>query len=368
MRTVTGTAPPDKHRPGKFSPRSSSPPTGPDPGLDALLADPALSCTAKLVAAALARHWAWGLKSLCWPADRSIAARIGRSVGQVQRGLRELESVGLLRREKTAETPTGRRLVLLWRVAGVSVGAQPDCSSARSGPCASARSKDRNREAGTEPENSDPPPRPRPEPIAEPTTVEPVESVMAAPSVAPSPAPVESPPTVEALPLIDLATIGRPAAPAPLPLLNARPQILGPDPAPAPAPARRRGLSLSRSELAALVAQTGDPILAAELTRATAPPPPAEPAPQTLATAALLAKLPGRHDLTSVATERLCQDLGDFKPATWAFCRKAVEGVVTRAVLPSVLLDCHRQATGGKARDRGRVFVVAWKREGRLVN
>ena len=81
----------------------------------------------------------------------------------------------------------------------------------------------------------------------------------------------------------------------------------------------------------------------------------------------MLAKLPGRHDLTSVATERLCQDLGDFKAPTWSFCRKAVEGVIARAVTASVLLDCFRQATGPQTRDRGRVFVVAWKREGRVT-
>src|SRR4051794_8180140 len=108
-----------------------------DPGLDRLLADPGLGSTAKTVAVALARHWAWS-KDHCWPADRTIAAHVGRSVGHVQRCLRQLEAAGWVDRERTDDVPNGRRLWLNWRRAG----AQPGPAPARSAPSAPARTEE----------------------------------------------------------------------------------------------------------------------------------------------------------------------------------------------------------------------------------
>ena len=51
-----------------------------DPGLDALLADLALGSTAKTIALALVKHWAW-YKDHCWPSDLTIALKIGKSRG-----------------------------------------------------------------------------------------------------------------------------------------------------------------------------------------------------------------------------------------------------------------------------------------------
>jgi hypothetical protein len=126
---------------------------------------------------------------------------------------------------------------------------------------------------------------------------------------------------------------------------------------------RRKRLGLTLEELIKVVGETADPILAAELARRTAPPAPPEPPPQALPTADLLAKLPGRHDLIAASTQRLAEETGDFKAASWSFFRKAVEAVVTRMVPLEVLLDCRRQATGPQAKNRGSVFVVSWKRE-----
>jgi hypothetical protein len=123
---------------------------------------------------------------------------------------------------------------------------------------------------------------------------------------------------------------------------------------------------MSLAELVSVVGETADPILAAELARRTAPPAPPEPSPGSLATAELLAGMPGRHDLIASATQRLCMDMGDFKPASWSFFRNAVEAVVTRSVSPEVLLDCLRQALGPKAKSPGKVFVVAWRREAQM--
>ena len=135
-------------------------------------------------------------------------------------------------------------------------------------------------------------------------------------------------------------------------------------PPPAPRPAsRRKGLGLDLAELAIIVGETADPILAAELARRTAPPGPPEPPPQTLPTAELFEMLPGRHDLIAAATQRLAAELGDFKVVSWKFFQQAVLAVVTRSVPPEVLLDCHRQATSPAAKNRGSVFVVAWQRE-----
>ena len=159
---------------------------------------------------------------------------------------------------------------------------------------------------------------------------------------------------------LDLRAIGRPAMPS-SPRINPPPS-----PPPAASTSRRKSLGLTLEELVQVVGATADPILAAELARRTASPAPPEPAPQALPTAELLAQLPGRHDLIAAATRRLAEETGDFKPASWSFFRKAVESVATRAVPPEILMDCRRQATGPKAKDPGKVFVVSWKREVRM--
>jgi hypothetical protein len=106
-----------------------------------------------------------------------------------------------------------------------------------------------------------------------------------------------------------------------------------------------------------------DRICLGEARRLLAPPPPPEPPPSSLSTAELLAGLPGRPDRVAAATRRLCEELGDDRPASWTFFKRAVEAVATRAAGPGVLLDCLRQATGPKAVHGGKVFVAAWKRE-----
>ena len=98
-----------------------------DPGLDDILADPSLSSTAKALVAVMVRNWAW-VKDHCWPSDETLAARLGMSVGHVQRCLRELERAGRIFRERTAAVPNGRRIWLLC--------AAPAAAPAVAGPCA----------------------------------------------------------------------------------------------------------------------------------------------------------------------------------------------------------------------------------------
>src|SRR5207248_1528149 len=87
-----------------------------DPGLDDILADTGLSSTAKAIVVAIVRNWAW-VKDHCWPSDETLARKVGKSVGHVQRCLRELERAGWIAREKTDAVPNGRRIWLTWRCA-----------------------------------------------------------------------------------------------------------------------------------------------------------------------------------------------------------------------------------------------------------
>src|SRR3954469_3355143 len=104
-----------------------------DPGLDEILADPTLSSTAKAIITVMVRNWAW-FKDYCWPCDKTLAAKVGKSVGQVQRCLQELEQAGRIQREKTDAVPNGWRIWLLWRCPGGREGAQREFASARSAP------------------------------------------------------------------------------------------------------------------------------------------------------------------------------------------------------------------------------------------
>src|SRR3954469_18461602 len=134
-----------------------------DPGLDDILADPTLSSTAKAIVTVMVRNWA-RFKDHLWPCDRTLAAKVGKSVGQVQRCLQELEQAGRIRREKTDEVPNGRRIWLLWRRPCGREGAQREVAPARSVPVAPARSEQVVIvNGGSEPGIPSAPPRPRPE-------------------------------------------------------------------------------------------------------------------------------------------------------------------------------------------------------------
>src|SRR5262249_20147595 len=111
-----------------------------DPGIDALLADTRIGSTAKAVALALVRNWAW-YKCWCFPSDRTIAAKVGKSPGHVQRCLKQLEDAGWVEREHTGEVPSGRRIWLLWRSPERGQGARPAPAPARGGRSTPARSE-----------------------------------------------------------------------------------------------------------------------------------------------------------------------------------------------------------------------------------
>jgi hypothetical protein len=104
---------------------TTRPPTTADPRADRgscapfaalphdIAADPHLSPTDVRVVAALlfyARS-----KASCWPSDRSIGLRVGRSVRTVQRALGRLQTLGLVERSPDPGNPTGRLLTLRHR-------------------------------------------------------------------------------------------------------------------------------------------------------------------------------------------------------------------------------------------------------------
>lgn len=99
-----------------------------------LAADPRLTPVDVRIIAALL-FWARG-KAACWPCDRSIAGRVGRSTATVQRALRRLEGLGLIARERVEPSDrnrTGRVIRLLWRV-------DHPCATPRSSASAPPRS------------------------------------------------------------------------------------------------------------------------------------------------------------------------------------------------------------------------------------
>ena len=293
-----------------------------DPGLDDILADPTLSSTAKMILISMVKHWA-RYKDHCWPTDETLAKKVGKSIGHVQRCLHELERAGRIFREKTDEVPNGRRIWLLWRCTGDRAGARRD-------PAPRALPPPRRRSEqvvivneGTEPEiplasrrrSEDDPvptatldapptlastsraeelPEPR-EPLpaaqeARETLPEPMpEAILTATDPAPpgavgglleDPAPAVVADATRAAPLplpLDLGAIGTPMASFSQPPRAPRATPPGPLATPPPAAstprsaARRPGLGLDLAELAQVVGATADPILAAELARRTAP-------------------------------------------------------------------------------------------------
>jgi hypothetical protein len=340
------------HSPNHLPPKS---PTGRsryafpnDSGLDRLLADPRLGSTAKTIAIALVKHWAWS-RDHCWPSDRTIASRIGRSTGHVQRCLRQLEAAGWIRRETTSDTPNGRRIWLRWRQhpkpQAASEGAQPLPAPARDQPLAPARDKPivvvtqelKSGEGGPAPRLRPEPQEPaaKPAPVAHVTAGELAPGLVGETPVEVGPSPCEAP----------------------------RPYV---EPAPCPAAAvvrpGRRWPRLSLAELESATAARSDPVLMAELAKLMAPPRPPEPDARSFGTFDLIAQLPGRHDLILATARRLCVETGDEKAATLRMFEAAARSVATRSVDADLLASCLEQATSPLARDRGRLFVSVWKK------
>ena len=326
--------------------------------------------TAIVLAAALLEY-APGYKPYCYPTNARLCADLGCCETTIRTALTALQKAGWIRIDLGANQPNGRRIWLQWRVnaAAHPTPQQPDPrptnprQPATRQPTAPRPTFPGIRQVLDTPQSAGPPPRsavspPRPT-VPAPQPVGPKEEVViveegieenreAAHSRPRAAAPTTAPQPARTLPF-DLRAIGQPAT---LPATPPR--------SPA-AHGRRPRLGLTLEELAKVAGD--DPILAAELARKTAPPPPAEPPPATVPTAELLAALPGRHDLIMVVARRLCEETGDYKVATQRTFEQMAEAVATRVVPATILVSCWRQALGPKAAHKGKVLVAAWQRE-----
>lgn len=370
-----------------------------DPGLDEILADPTLSSTAKALITVMVKNWAW-YKDHCWPSDKTLASKVGKSVGHVQRCLRELEQAGRIGREQTHVVPNGRRLWLLWRCGGDHIGAQREMTMARSLAAAKARDKqivivkggNELEEIQTTPQRSRPEPTvwtlapsleqilgniPRPivlEADQESPTVVEVPSPLSSPSAppraieaasrangeGPRPPSVSDPSEREEIPL---SPIGPPSPCVSPPTPPAAP--------PAPNPKVSIGLTpqeqvrlhelpaASRGQVLRWIA-SGDSILLNEARRLLAPARPPEPPASALPTPELLASLPGRHDRIAPVAGRLAEDLGDL--GSYQYYQTLAAAVSSRQQPAEALVSAWQQGMNPKAKRPGAVFTAVWKR------
>jgi hypothetical protein len=361
-----------------------------DPGLDELLADPDLGSTAKAIAVALVKNWAW-VKDHCWPSDRTIAAKVGKSPGHVQRCLKQLEAAGWVERERTAAVPTGRRVWLCWRRPGDGRGARRPSAPARGqGPAPARDEHVVIEQEGVEPGVRPVPERPRPGPAAA-APISPfaaaldrlTQTAKADPEAAPTP--TGCPPTpLPATPQRARETSSRPreadqagtaVTPGPVPPVTQAPASPPPSASPPLQPpddsslagftpeeqTRFWGLPEAVQKRVVTWLGLGDRICLAEAKRLLAPPPPPEPPPGSLPTAELLAGLPGRPDRVAAAAGRLAAELGD--PGSYNFYRSAAAAVSARRTPAAALVSAWRQGVSPQAVRPGAVFVAAWKRE-----
>jgi hypothetical protein len=288
-------------------------------------ADPRLAPTDVMVLLALL-YWARD-KAVCWPSDRSIGLRIGRSVSTVQRSLRRLESLDLVERVKTDANRTGRILRLVWR--------GPDDRPPRSpvtDPPPSRMTDEGNvalRENHRRGSEVEPLQRQRPRtPAPDPPAPIPAETDAAA-NLPPSKVDPPVPATIRPAPTIQAS-------------------------APTPRPSDNPGPTTSAREQALAWLSSGDPILRAEAERRLKPKAPPRPAPAT--TAELLSRL--REDPANVAAaaELLAREFDDRK--SWsgfhAVAKRAFEGEIP----PEVLVHALARATDGKARNPGALFMT----------
>jgi hypothetical protein len=102
--------------------RKAPPPPGRKPYSslpDPLRDDPTIPPAAKSLLLILA-GFAWGARPACWPSDRTLGARLGRSIPTVRRWLAWLAGRGLIARYP-ADNATGREIALPWKL-GIGAG------------------------------------------------------------------------------------------------------------------------------------------------------------------------------------------------------------------------------------------------------
>lgn len=304
-------------------------------------ADPRLTPTDVAVLVALL-FWARS-KDHCWPSDRSIGLRIGRSARTVQRRLRHLETVGLVERIETAENRTGRILRLVWRAEASAPVPGPVLEPARLrsvpagpgpgpvGPSAEV--------AGS------PPMSPMSYPPTSPMSHEEKRSVKREPSEERRTEPAQRQRSEEAPKKAPVARPVPSSAPIAAEALGSTvPSSTTPKAPTVPSSGRAQVLEWAASD---------DPILRAEAARRLKPKAPPRPEPQT--TAELLARIQESPAHVAAAAEVLARTFDDRR--SWngfhAVARRAFEGEIP----PGLLVDALGRASDGKARNPAALFM-----------
>lgn len=129
-----------------------------------------------------------------------------------------------------------------------------------------------------------------------------------------------------------------------------------------PASRPRRRALLTREDYERFL-RSDDPVLVAEATRLLSPRPAPQTRPAPRDTAEFLARIRESPDCPGKAAELLAQGLDDRKswPALHAVCRRAWAGELP----PEALVTAWRDATNGRARNPGALFMAVVKRESR---
>ena len=330
MHAVHSTRPPDPCKPVPARRPFASLPHD-------VAADPRLTPTDLAVLVALT-YWARA-KDHCWPSDRSIGLRIGRSIPTVQRRLRHLETVGLVERVETTTNRTGRIIRLAWKSAPAPVLQPARLQSAPAGPGfgsgpvglvgPSAKVRDKPpRSTVIDPPRSSVIDEVRrsvqAEALKKPKT-EPAQRQRSESEEAPKQAPAER------------------SVPSSAPIVATVPSSTPPA-STVPSSARSQALEWAASD---------DPILRAEAARRLKPKAPPRPEPQTAEE--LLARIQENPAHVAAAAEVLARTFDDRR--SWAgfhaVARRAFEGEIP----PAVLVDALGRASDPKARNPAALFM-----------
>ena len=309
-----------------------------------LAGDPKITPLGKAVLLALL-YWARS-KDHCWPSDAAIGERVARSIGTIQRTLRHLEALELIRREKTTANRTGRLIHLIW----ISAGARPGPAPALDHP---QRQRSTPTSTALDEGNKDVIVKQEPEKKSE----EDISSQRLRSEKTSQPTPTLKPnPPAKCFPTPLSATIPTVSQSV---LPNTVLQVLT-----LQEQARLGEFSEKKRSRVLEWLATGDPCLLGEAKLLLRPALAPEPSLESISLVELLTSLPGRPDRVASAAGRLCQVLGDHK--SFGFYASVASAVCHREQPPEAIVKAAHEGLSPQAKRPGAVFATAWKRESRV--
>jgi hypothetical protein len=327
-----------------------------------LAADPRITPTDKTLLLALT-FWARD-KDRCWPADASIARRIGRSEATVQRRLLHLEALGIIRRQKTDNNRTGRIIFLAWREGDPPSPVRgPGPSPVRDEGDVIVKGETLNfRDENLPQRQRFPDPLPTP---SSPLVAEAAPAAEAIPTAVPeSPVPSAAGPEAAPAPLLPVVVLPAPGSPpAPTPPAPALPAGAIPGAGFGLTPGQQSRLAelpdSTRDRVLTWLA-LDDPILRREAERLlTVRQESRGPAPRTLPE--LLERIGESPGYAAMGASWMAEEFGDVK--SWHFYQQVLHDGWAGRRTPASLLEAYRQARSPKAKCPGAVFCHALKRQ-----